>query len=336
MVAIVALHTLFFLGNAADKTTVAYLEIVLRQAMKFGTIGFFLISGFLLGEGMTRTGRLKYFRRRVKAVFVPWVFWGCVWFVIAVSSHLLQDGAPGSLETSLHGIARQYFHFVFLQSIYWFVPNFVICLAVVLALYGRLPDSIQGPVLLAFSLFYGVNAYLNVIEPRHTAAIFGFMFYLWLGSYAYQNHKALSRWLDRTSWARLASYAAIAAMLALAEYHVLRARSSVDPANTLRISNQAFSVFVALLIVKCKRSLCPSWIEVRTETFGIFLLHPILIELYQMNQVHIPALALARMRSNGLLMIGLGVVFGVVVYLTSLSITKQIRKVPGLRWMVGR
>ena len=336
MFSIIWIHTAYFLGSAPSKSPAAYFQELTAQAMKFGTIGFFLISGFLLGEGVTRTGRLKYFYRRVKAVFVPWLWWGGIWFVIAVFNHLQGSGAKSSMESSFQSITQEYFKFVFTKSIYWFVPNFFICLAIVLSLYGRVPDLVQGTIFLALSLFYGANTYLGIISSRHTGALFGFVFFLWLGSYAYRHCEALNRWLHRTSWTRLIAYTTVAAALALVEFHLLSNGSSADPNNSLRISNQAFSVLMTLLIAKARRTLLPSWIEVRTETFGLFLIHPILLELYYWGRQSIPEPVPAGISQHGFLLIVLGVSFFLSIYLASLLITKQIRRVNQLRWMVGR
>jgi hypothetical protein len=203
MISIVWVHTVGFWGGATASLT-SHLQLILVQAMKFGTIGFFLISGYLLGEGLTRTRRLDYFYRRVKAVLVPWVFWSCVWFVFAL---LLDPVMAGGPKLSVHELGQKYLSFVFFQSIYWFVPNFFLCLALVLSLYRRVPDYVQGTIFAVCSVFYGVNVYLKVIPARHSAALFGFVFYIWLGVIAYKYRDRWSWWLERISWTRLLIYA---------------------------------------------------------------------------------------------------------------------------------
>ncbi len=336
MIAIVWVHVEFLWGRASNGAY--HLLPVLLQLMKFGTIGFFLISGFLLGDGLTRTNPRQYFYRRLNAVLVPWIFWGFLWFVVALSYDLLDGPHAGSLGSSLRLVVGQYFRFVFTQSIYWYVPNFFVCLLIVLGLYRRVPDYVQGAAYLAMSLFYGVNVYLELIPTRHTSALLGFVFYLWLGCFAYKHREAWNRWLSRTSWLQLIAYASIAAGLALLETHVLRLMHphSEDSANTLRIANQAYSVLVVLMIVKWKRALYPAAINVRVETFGIFLIHPILIEIFHLAVVQLPMSTRTRITTNGPLMILLAVVAFLIVYGLSLIATKQIRKVSSLRWMVGQ
>ena len=334
MISIVWVHSMLRWGVAPSPSS--YIQVALLQLMKFGTIGFFLISGYLLGEGLTRTTPLQYFYRRVRAVFVPWAFWSFVWFVIALSQDLLDSANHQHLESSLRDLGQMYLKFVFTQSIYWFVPNFFLGLAIVLGLYRKVPDYVQGPVFLAFSLFYGINAYIKVIPVVHMSAVFGFVFYLWLGSFAYHHRDSWNRWMAKISWGQLAICIGVAAVSAFAELHMLRKLHSEDSYNTLRISNQIFSVGVTLLIVKCKHALFPKRIDVRSETFGIFLIHPILIEVFQVANARIPVSVRDGIAANGPLLLILGVATFAVLYLLSLLLTKQIRRVSLLRWMVGR
>jgi membrane-bound acyltransferase YfiQ involved in biofilm formation len=334
MVAIVWVHSEFLWGRPANG--VYHIQPVLLQLMKFGTIGFFLISGFLLGEGLTRDSPRQYFYRRFHSVFVPWLFWGFLWLMIAVSSDFLGGNHADSLRSSLRLVAGQYVRFVFTQSIYWYVPNFFVCMAIVIGLYRRVPDYVQGATYLAMSLLYGVNVYLEIIPTRHTSALLGFVFYLWLGSFAYKHREALSRWLSRISWMRLIMYASIAGGLALVETHVLRLMHRGDSANILRISNQVYAVLAVLMIVKCRRRLYPASIDVRAETFGIYLIHPILIEIYYIAAAHLPVPKGMRIDPNGPLTLLVGVAMFLAIYVLSLTATKQINKVSSLRWIVGR
>jgi hypothetical protein len=123
----------------------------------------------------------------------------------------------------------------------------------------------------------------------------------------------------------------------LVETHFLRTMHShsADSANTLRIANQAFSVLMILMIVKCKRALYPAWIDVRSETFGIFLIHPILIEIFLIAVAHSLVSKKIMITHNGPLTLLLATVTFVAIYVLSLVMTKQIRSVPFLRWTVG-
>ena len=337
MIAVVWVHSELLWGWEAIGAS-RHVQAVLFHLMRFGTIGFFLIAGFLLGAGLSRDSPRQYFYRRFKAVFVPWILWGFLWFVVALSYDLLEGSHAGSLRYSLRLVVGQYFQFIFTRSIYWYVPNFFLSMAIVIWLYRRVPDYVQGAVFLAMSLFYGVNVYLEIIPTRHTSALLGFVFYLWLGCFAYKHREAWIRWLSRTSWLQLIVYTSIAGGLALVEIHVLRRVNphSGDSANVLRIANQAYAVLVVLMIVKWRRALYPAVINVRDETFGIFLIHPILIEIFRVAGAHLPASTRMRFLTSGPLVILLAVVGFATLYISALIVTKQISKVSSLRWLVGR
>ncbi len=334
MLAIVYVHTqaMVVTGNQL----VGHLQTFLLQLFKFGTIGFFLISGFLLGEGLTRGHRSQYFLRRLHAVLLPWLFWGLVWFLVSLSAHMLQY-THATIGSSAFLVLHEYFRFVFFYSIYWFVPNFFLCLALVLTLYNRLPNRYLGSFFLLCSLLYGINVYPEFVTARHTTALLGFVFYLWLGAFAYTHRE---RWLPRLyacSWAWLTAATTVALCLSLVEYHVLaRMHPLGDPNNTLRISNQLFSVLATLMIVKSSLRLSPSFTNPRSDTFGIYLLHPILIDLLWIARSHTAPASIWRRDLTA--PVALAVLAGlfVFVYLLSLLLAQQIGKVPGLRWSVGR
>jgi Acyltransferase family len=334
MISIIWVHTILLWGAATS--AVSYLQVILLQGMKFGTIGFFLISGYLMREGLTRTSVQLYFYRRVKMILVPWLFWGLVWFALEILRHpdfvMGPQGADGSMRWFLH----QYTRFVFFQSIYWFVPNFFLCLALLLWLHGKISDRVQGVIFLAFSVGYGVNIYAKFFPERHTAALLGFVFYMWLGSMAYKHREAWARWIDKVSWSGLMLFTLLTAALAVGEMHILTQVGSVNEFNTLRLSNQVFSVLMTMMIVKCRRPLFPGAIAVRTETFGLFLLHPILLEVFQIFRDRLPDAVMKGIQANGVVLLALSLSTFVGIYLLSLILTKGIRRVPGLRWTVGR
>ena len=334
MLAIVYVHTQILV--VTNSHLAGHIQTVLLQLLKFGTIGFFLISGFLLGEGLTRGHRSQYFLRRLQAVLLPWLFWGLIWFLVSLSAHMLRY-TNATLGSSAFIVLQQYLHFVFFYSIYWFVPNFFVCLALVLTLYNRIPNRYLGSFFFVCSLLYGINVYPELVTARHTTALLGFVFYLWLGAFAYTHRE---RWLHRLyncSWAKLATVTAAALLLSLIEYRVLaRMHPLGDPNNTLRVSNQIFSVLATLMIVKSSLRLSPSFTNPRSDTFGIYLLHPILVDLLWIARAHAaPASIWRREVSGPVALASLAGIF-LFVYLLSLLLAQQIGKVPGLRWSVGK
>jgi fucose 4-O-acetylase-like acetyltransferase len=334
MVSIVYIHSDLLIGTTGGRWP--YLQLLIMQLFKFGTICFFLISGYLLGEGISKQSPMQYFLRRFRAVFLPWLFWGMAWVGVNLLIKLHHSTAH-TLVGSFGSVLHQYLHLVFFDSIYWFVPNFCLSLALLLALYKRVNDVLLGSTFLACSLFYGVNIYLGLVPVSHPTALLGFVFYLWLGVFAFNHSKRLNSWLNRVSWFAILACMAGALTVALLEFHGLwRHGSDAAAANTLRLSNQLFSVLMALVIAKWKRPIAPGFINVRTETFGIYLLHPILLDGLKSARSHIVRTSEWGFSASAPRTMLMVVAVFVVVYLGSLFLTKQIGKIPFLRWSVGK
>jgi membrane-bound acyltransferase YfiQ involved in biofilm formation len=327
MFSIVFIHATGTVGTAGG---VCYdlQKFLFLQAAKFGTIGFFLISGFLLGEGMTRTAPSRYFKRRVRAISLPWALWVTVWF-LTLLPQLIHDDRQ-NVQSGLGQAVSQYLHLVFIGS-YWFVPNFLFCLALVLFLYHRVSNRIQGPVFLAASLFYAANIYLGIVPRGHCSAIFGYVFYLWLGACAYRHRERFERWLRQVPWASLIAAVAVAGFIAAIEMHRLIPYD--QGLNTLRLSNQLYSVLAVIAIAKFRFPLMPKFIHPRTETFGIFLIHPVLYRIWLLTCHRLPLTS--PLHNNGPLTLSLVFLVFVLTYLASLWLTKRLGANQNLKWTIG-
>lgn len=308
---------------------------VLTTPFKFGTIGFFLISGFLLGERVDRRSPLEYFMRRVKRVFVPWLLWLCIMCGVLVSHRML---APDLNQTASHGIMAatlDAMKFCLLDTAFWFVPNLLICIAVLLVFRRHLYSLKLGAALLLVNLVYVVNIYTLWFPSRHTVALFAFVFYLWLGSYAAQNFEKIGSFLVRTPTALLLTLSVLTGVAAYYETCHLIRLNNPDPFNTLRLSNQIFSIFVVLLIFKCTRATWPSMVDVRRNTFGLYLAHGVVLTflLYPIKRIHPPAMNSVLVADTASVL--LWVVISSLTYLICLGVTKWLGNKPSLEWMVG-
>jgi surface polysaccharide O-acyltransferase-like enzyme len=275
MFAVIAVHSLIAWGIHSDSGIGWEIQIALLQAAKFGTIGFYLISGFLLGQRVERYSPYEYFFRRLKSVALPWAIWAGIFTLLPFSKALLLGGDTGSLGASL----LHYAGHVLLFSPYWFVPNFFIALMLLLVLRRHLDDVRAGIGLLTLSLFYGVNIYGKWIPANHTYAAFGFVFYLWLGSWIARHPQMLLRFVDRIGWGSVLLGILGTASLSLGEAHLLNSLKADNVVNTLRVSNQLFSVVAIIGLTKLRHPTWPRFIDVRAHTYGLYLLHPICIFL---------------------------------------------------------
>src|SRR3954453_20798804 len=82
MFAIIAVHSSTAWGIDTGSPAGSEFQIALIQAVKFGTIGFYLVSGFLLGERLHRHTARVYLARRLKKVGVPWLVWASLFALV--------------------------------------------------------------------------------------------------------------------------------------------------------------------------------------------------------------------------------------------------------------
>jgi peptidoglycan/LPS O-acetylase OafA/YrhL len=264
-------------GDYAFPATAAnyWTQLCLMQFNKFGTVTFFLLAGFLIGEKFADYTPSQYLKRRISTTFGPWVFWSLVYcladiITIAVQARMYHDDRL-NLANILHE-----FKIVYLYTNYWFIVNFLVSISVLLIFRKHLYSLYLGAVLLLFYIFYAINIYYEWIEPRHTSAILGFVFFLWLGA------QLRKHWHRVEGWVAKASYPILLFLLVLTFgsciYEVAQLTGhSVDAFNTLRISNILFSLVFFALLLKIKTFKFVEYLKPRQTTYGIYLIHYILL-----------------------------------------------------------
>ncbi|HWR53172.1 MAG TPA: acyltransferase [Bryobacteraceae bacterium] len=325
MFAIVFIHSYVFAAGSALELPFGTEMFV--QAAKFGTIGFFFISGFLLGERVEARGRLEYLKRRLRRLCMPWMFWIAAYCCLLVVGHaVLQEALPTFDE-----IASLVFQTLF-NTAYWFVPNMLLASAMMLAFARYLEDWRFGGALLGAALFYAANIYGHWIPSQHSTAVFGFVGYLWLGAWSSRNWEKVRRFLSQFPPWLLLCFAILAWALCLAEAHHLRSLGSVDPLNALRISNQAFSIVVVMLFLKLSKPAWPKFINVRKHTFGLYLTHSLVLVLIMRVLKQYTGSGPA---SSALGRFALGTLAFALTYAGSVILTKWLAAHPKLSWSVG-
>jgi hypothetical protein len=348
MLSIIAIHA----GPSAAQLKLSDagwpLYLALDQVLKFGTIGFFLISGFLLGERLETYQPLEYLRRRMRNTVKPWAVWAGLFTVIAlIGRAMYAPGAFGSIPESLREIAEEIVTVLF-HSIYWFIPNFLIALAILLVFKRVINDPRFGAALLGLSLFYGVNVYTRWVPSEHTTAVFGFVFYLWLGIQFARRRVQVAALLRRVQPGVLWGLVALTGAVAFLETIKLNSAHPEDALNTLRVGNQAYSVVVFVAFISLRGKLIPGFMDVRANTFGLYLLHPLM--LWAVPGVMDVGYALLtgvpfgvfqrqvinQLWRNPLTGLAFWALMFVSVYGAALMLTRWLVSRPRLRWMVGQ
>lgn len=345
MISIIFLHSFCF-GYSADNEMYLfdYLRIIVSDILKYGTLCFFLISGYLIGVKLDDYSSGEFFVRRMKLVAKPWFFWSIFLVLASILISIVKSKSWGLMNI----LADVYF-----RTEYWFVLNYFVALAVLILLRG-LCSNISGIIFMFVSLFYSVNIYVKIIPVVHTAAIFGFVFYLWFGL---EVRRGGNRWvefimgLDRNILLLLAIFSYILSVLesiVIKKYFgvdPLEGVYSNDPVNTLRISNQIYGLLIFALLFRIKKTIYPRWIYPRDETFGLYLVHwPVLLILTAiMTRVmalyfNVPRFEFINNVNaylNGCVMLAVCFLLFFILYFSSLAFVKILRSSP-FSWVVGK
>lgn len=127
------------------------------------------------------------------------------------------------------------------------------------------------------TLFYSINAYTSWINPSHTTAILGYIFFLWLGAQLRKYWHTVDLKLKATPYWFLLLLIALSYAASVYEINALTARNSIDNFNTLRISNIFYTLCVFACLLKIRTIKGLQYLTPRKSTYGVYLLHPIIL-----------------------------------------------------------
>ncbi|TBO45164.1 acyltransferase family protein [Pedobacter kyonggii] len=311
-------------------------ESSIIQSFKFSTIAFFLIGGFLINHKFNEYTPFQYLKNRFKKTIKPWLFWIFMLIMLSVLDRYIahsRGSEMGLIGSNFFLYFVETFTRIVLISPYWFILNFLICITILLLFKKHLYNLWFGLVLALFSLFYSVNIYQDWIATTHTTAIFGFVFYLWLGVYFNEYYDKIMNIIKATSWFIILLLALVTFWIAVGESTFLNSIGIKDAYNTLRFSNIIYSLVMFALLLKVgslnwlQRNLRP-----RETTFGIYLIHVIIIDrglplIFQPLKLNF--LELSIWQNTGILLIRF-----LVTYALSFFLARAIGKTK-VKWMVG-
>jgi hypothetical protein len=338
MVSIVMEHSSLLLGKNFTTFPQQIAQVTSIQFFKFGTIIFFILSGFLIGDKFQTYSSAEYLKRRWDNTFKPWVFWFIVtMFLNYLNLYIVyvKFGMQDIVTAPWHTFLQQLHDTLFLTSL-WFIVNFLICIAILLTFRRYMDSLIFGAILGAFSLFYSVNLYYDWVPPSHTTAILGFVFYLWLGYKINKNFEAFTTWVNKTSsWYMLLAFVITFALSCYESMNMIQHNNN-DPLDTLRVTNILYTLVCFVIFFKFSKVFHAELFQPRVATFGIYFLHHILIN-HVLPQIFRPM----GFRDEDIKpiweMLTLSLLRFLLVYAASYYITLLIAKGPKkISWIVGR
>ncbi len=337
MISIVAEHSIFLPDPIYHPSNPLhyYIYAILFQLVKFGTINFFLLAGFLISEKFTDYSPYEYLKRRVKSTVTPWVFWSLFFLLVLVIKDiiLVYRFNKGVFDHDFTDSITFQIQMIYIYSNYWFIPNFLCCITILLIFRRYLYSYWLGAVLLIFSLFYSFNIYFTWIEPKHPTAIFGFVFFLWLGAQFNRNFNSFEDRVNKIPVYIYALLTIITLILGVKEALFLRKLHSVDAYNSLRITNILYSIACFFLLLRMKNLKTINILKPRETTFGIYLIHYILVdsllpEIFRPIKDNVTQLPLAEILGYQLLRF-------IIVYGITYAIVKALNYTK-MKWTIGR
>lgn len=255
-------------------------ETSMIQSFKFSTIAFFLIGGFLINHKFQEYTAGQYLKNRFKSTIKPWLFWLFMFIALTIIDRYVAyfRGNQNAFDGNFFGYIWDLFGFSLFYTPNWFILNFLICICILLIFKKYLYSWVLGIFLALLSIVYSLNIYHEWFVSNHSAALLGFVFYLWLGVILNRYFDVVMAYIKKTSWLTMILGIVLLFILAIFEAFKLMEIKAVDPNNTLRITNVFYSLgMFALLLKMGGLNFLQKTLEPRKTTFGIYLVHFVLI-----------------------------------------------------------
>jgi hypothetical protein len=243
--------------------------LLLRQIFKFATICYFMIAGFLLADKVTGANPFHYYKRRFDVLVKPYL----LSFAIFIILLLIRDYALTNEKFKWYYILTS-MKFSLLYTAYWYVPNYLLSLLIIVGFAKYIQSPYFGALLFVLTLYYTwFDVYSSHHTASHTTALLGFVFYMWLGVYIKKNNL-----VQKIKNLNLLSVGVVLILIFLLSncesYYLFHYTQNRDSLNTLRISNQLYSIVAFVFLVRyCDKPPNFGIFNPRNETYGIYLYH---------------------------------------------------------------
>ncbi|WP_316735287.1 acyltransferase [Pedobacter aquatilis] len=313
------------------------IQTITMELFKFGTITFYILAGFLIGDKIHTTTSLQYLKRRFDGTFKPWLFWIIVFLILIYANALIifiKGGDAPAFENPLMYFWEK-IKYIIVDTSFWFILNFLGSISILLLFRRYLYSKWVGLLLGTCSIFYSVDIYYHWIPSGHTTAILGFVFYLWIGVILHKYFSQFNEWIKLIKLWHLILLSAITFSLSCFEsLYIMNNHIHADPYNTLKITNIIYSLAVFLLLYKIGN---PRWIKnlnPRSSTYGIHLVHYIII--VQILPTIFNPLGITPAGKSSIELVIIQYIRFFIAYFASYFLVYLINKSNRIKWIVGQ
>lgn len=336
MIGIVMEHSSPFLGLNIINFHDQVIQTVALQFIKFGTIVFFILAGFLIGDKFNQYTTKQYLGRRLNTTLRPWLFWVIIFiFLFYIDQAVLYVKHYKTLGfTYPMSFILDRLHFIIVYTSFWFIINFMLCITVLLLFRKYMYNLWFGSILGVLSLFYAINLYLEWIPTSHTTALFGFVFYLWLGVQLHKYFDDFNIWINKRSFSSLLFWVILTFVLSCLESLNLMHLGYEDSLNTLRITNIIYSLACFLLLFRFCNFKFIEKLNPRSMTFGIHLLHHIVIIIFL--PMLLRPLKIVYKNETAWHLFFIQFIIFLLIYTTTFVVVYYIGKSKKFKWIVGQ
>lgn len=250
----------------------------LKVVAKIGSISFFLVSGYLLSSALQQCSTREYMSRRMSNIFKPYLLFALGYLIIDSAGAFYGQDKISEISALPEFVFNKIPVILFYTN-YWFIFNYFISVFLLLAFRRYLYEQWLGLMLLGFTLFYSVNAHMELFPPHHTTAFAGFAFFLWLGANLQRNEERFWAFLDHTPYWKILVCVASFLFLNLSETYYFISLNATVFDSSLKFSNILYALSVFVLLCKLGRNATFTFFQPRDETYPLYLLHPILLKV---------------------------------------------------------
>ena len=259
----------------------------IMQFLRFGNVCFFMISGFLFGNKMSKsldvqTDVKAYLTRRWAALKIPTLLFSLLiallYLLIPIGKLLIRNEELSLVQLLISFVSTFFFGYT------WFIYNLFIgfFLVVLAILYPKIKSFLFITTFIT-AIFWGINPYLKVINvTEHMFTFFGFSFYVLFGYYLGGNLSKFYVITDYINRNKLMYFSLLILLFVISyfESKYLYLYTNILPYYNLKLSSQIQSliIFFGMCSFFTKPSY-PSWADPKTETVGIYFMHSLVLSL---------------------------------------------------------
>lgn len=270
-------------------TNFIFYQILIMQFWKFGVINFFMISGFLLKEKLDFNNKIEYLKNRLRTILKPYL----IALTIVILITYISSWLKGTLGTTyLSELIKD----IIFGTAYWFIPNYFICLIVILLSNKLIKSFYFGGILFLITICFSYSSvYIKASYLPHTQVFFGYIFFLWLGYHL--NNKILITFLIKIKSYKLYLFFVIVFLTACVESYILNKNGYSSNFSVLRFGNIFYSIAAYILFINLfsKPYFHNKFLNLRKNTYYVYLYH--LVIYFKLNYI---LLMFKRLFINGL------------------------------------